>query len=178
MDIGELPGWYLPPDGYLWDPWFFPVGSTIHVFYLFQPAPGSMPRDAIFARDKPTIAHATWSRDEGWVHKGTAIDYTGQPYDAERIHTGCVVERDGSFYMLYSGSNRFVCLAQSGDLDTWAKVPQNPVASPDPDIYLEHWRGSLPLKALLQTTTQLSWLRSGTKMVVPWVPSPWHIRPI
>jgi len=140
VDIGELPGWYLPPDGYLWDPWFYCIGPTIHVFYLFQPAPGSMSRDAVFARERPTIAHATWSRGEGWVYKGTAIGYTGQPYDAERIHTGCVVEHEGSFYMLYSGSNRFVCLAQSDDLSAWAKAPQNPVASPDPAIYLERWR--------------------------------------
>ena len=99
-----------------------------------------MSRDAVFARERPTIAHATWSRGEGWVYKGTAIGYTGQPYDAERIHTGCVVEHEGSFYMLYSGSNRFVCLAQSDDLSAWAKAPQNPVASPDPAIYLERWR--------------------------------------
>ena len=137
---GELPGWYVPPDGYLWDPWFHRVGSTFHVFYLFQPVPESFRRDETFARSRPTIAHAVWSSGEGWIYRGTAIDYAGQPYDAERIHTGCVVERNGDFFMLYSGSNKFICLARSEDLNTWTKVPENPVASPDPAIYMAHWR--------------------------------------
>ncbi len=122
----RIAGLVPTPDGYLWDPWFCCIGPTIHVFYLFQPAPGSMSHDAVFARERPTIAHATWSRGEGWVYKGTAIGYTGQPYDAERIHTGCVVEHEGSFYMLYSGSNRFVCLAQSDDLERVGKSTTKP----------------------------------------------------
>ena len=140
MVIEARPGWYVPADGYLWDPWFQPAGETVHLFHLFQPVPGDSSRDSAFARDRPTIAHATWSMNEGWTPRGTAIGYTQQAYDERRIHTGCVVEHEGSFSMLYSGANRFVCLAESGDLDSWTKAPQNPVAYPDPAIYMDRWR--------------------------------------
>jgi hypothetical protein len=44
--------------------------------------------------------------------------------------------------MLYSASNAHVALARSDDRDlrTWKKVAANPVASPDPDLYLNRWR--------------------------------------
>jgi sucrose-6-phosphate hydrolase SacC (GH32 family) len=134
------PDWYLPPDGYLWDPWFHRVGDTIHLFHLFQGAGRRPYHGPAQPRDHPVIAHATWSAVDGWTAIGTAIDYTGASYDAQRIHTGCVVERAQGFSLLYSGSNRCVCLAESDSLSEWSKAGRNPVARPDPTRYLARWR--------------------------------------
>ena len=140
MTSGTRPDWYRPRDGYLWDPWFTSVRSIIHLFHLFQPVPKGLSREHEFARDRPTIAHASWSLEDGWARKATAITYTGHPYDEQRIHTGCIVNNEGSYSMLYSGSNRFVCLAESDDLDNWTKAAGNPVAYPDSSLYMDRWR--------------------------------------
>jgi hypothetical protein len=137
MTAGRLPSWYKPPDGYLWDPWFTSVGPIVHLFHLFQPVPKELSRQSEFGRDRPMIAHASWSLENGWARKAPAITYTGNSYDEQRIHTGCVVENKGSYCMLYSGSNRFVCLAESADLDNWVKAAENPVAYPDSSIYTD-----------------------------------------
>ncbi len=148
MAAADLPGWYLPVDGYLWDPWFHRSGDVVHLFHLFQAAPPGRTRASVFPRDRPVIAHATWTRAEGWQSRGTALDYTGAPYDEDRIHTGCVTNHDGTFAMLYSGSNQFLCLAHSGDLDHWVKDPDNPVLSPDPARYRKRWRDPWLLQGL------------------------------
>lgn len=140
MAGGDLPDWYVPVGGYLWDPWFHQVGGVTHLFHLFQAAPGGSSRNDIFPRDRPVIAHATWAADEGWTPRGVAVDYTGTAYDEDRIHTGCVIDRGGAFAMLYSGSNRFICLANSSDLDHWVKDENNPVMAPDPALYRSRWR--------------------------------------
>lgn len=140
MTAADLPGWYLPLDGYLWDPWFYRSGDVVHLFHLFQAAPAGLSRTSVFPRDRPVIAHATWTRDDGWTPTGIALDYTEAPYDEQRIHTGCVTDHDGTFAMLYSGSNQFLCLAHSDDLDHWVKDPDNPVLSPDAGIYRSRWR--------------------------------------
>ena len=140
MTYRRTPGYYLPADGYLWDPWFHRAGAVIHLYHLLQRTPSGLCRTDDYPRDRPVIAHATWTEDGGWEPRGTAVDYTGTPYDEDRIHTGCVVEHEGAFAMLYSGSNRVVCLAHSLDLDHWWKDDQNPLLAPDPALYLDRWR--------------------------------------
>lgn len=140
MTTSAVPPPYVPSEGYLWDPWFHTVGDVVHLFHLLQKAPRGMDRAAVYPRDRPVIAHATWTGREGWVSRGTAVDYTGTTYDEDRIHTGCIVEGDDSFHMLYSGSNRFICQATSDDLDRWTKAAGNPVLRPDPARYLDRWR--------------------------------------
>ncbi len=139
-DGATKPGGYAPPDGYLWDPWFVWDRDILHLFHLFQPAPSHYDPERGFARDRPVIAHATWSSDTGWQPRGIAIDYTGTAYDAERIHTGCIVRHGDQWWMFYSGSRTHVCLATSDDLETWRKHPANPILTPDPTLYGPRWR--------------------------------------
>jgi len=134
------PGGYAPPGGYLWDPWFVWDRDVLHLFHLFQPAPRYYDHERGFARDRPVIAHATWSSDTGWQPRGIAIDYTGTAYDAERIHTGCIVRHGDQWWMFYSGSRTHVGLATSDDLETWRKHPANPILTPDPTLYGPRWR--------------------------------------
>lgn len=135
-----MPGGYVRQGGYLWDPWFVWVGESLHLFHLYQPAPPRYDPERGFARDRPVIAHATWSADTGWQPRSIAIDYTGTEYDAARIHTGCIVRHADQWWMFYSGSRRHVCLATSDDLETWRKHPDNPILTPDPRLYGPHWR--------------------------------------
>ncbi len=139
-DSTTKPGGYAPPDGYLWDPWFVWDRDILHLFHLFQPAPRHYDHERGFARDRPVIAHATWSSDTGWQPRGIAIDYTGTAYDAARIHTGCIVRHGDQWWMFYSGSRTHVCLATSDDLETWRKHPANPILTPDPTLYGPRWR--------------------------------------
>lgn len=137
---GGLPDWYRPTAGHLWDPWFVVRDDVLHLFHLLQVPPAWLSRDDPFPRDRPVIAHATWAAGSGWTDHGVVVGDTGTAYDAERIHTGCVVEHGGGYLMFYSGSNRAVCLARSPDLETWTKDPDNPVLRPDPRRYLGRWR--------------------------------------
>ncbi len=139
-DSTTKPGGYAPPNGYLWDPWFVWDRDILHLFHLFQPAPRHYDHERGFARDRPVIAHATWSSDTGWQPRGIAIDYTGTAYDADRIHTGCIVRHGDQWWMFYSGSRTHVCLATSDDLETWRKHPANPILTPDPTLYGPRWR--------------------------------------
>jgi Glycosyl hydrolases family 32 N-terminal domain len=132
----SVPPAYVPPEGWLWDPWFHVEGDTVHLFHLLQQGD----RGALTVRDAPVIAHATWSAATDWVRQPLAITPTGAWYDAQRIHTGCIVETSGGYAMLYSASNTYVALAHSDDLVHWAKAPDNPVAQPAPGLYLPHWR--------------------------------------
>lgn len=141
MDDGtRRPGGYARAGGYLWDPWFVWDGDVLHLFHLFQPAPRHYDPERGFARDRPVIAHATWTWGAGWQDRSIAIDYTGTEYDAERIHTGCVVRHGDQWWMFYSGSRKHVCLATSDDLETWHKHPANPILTPDPSLYGPFWR--------------------------------------
>jgi fructan beta-fructosidase len=134
------PGSYAPAEGYLWDPWFAWQGDRLHLFHLLQPAPAGADRTHDFPRDRPRIAHATWSRDTGWERRPIALDYNGAAYDAERIHTGCIIRHDDPWLLFYSGSRRYVCLATSDDLETWHRSAMNPLLIPDPQLYGSQWR--------------------------------------
>lgn len=130
---------YAAPAGYLWDPWFVEDGDRLHLFHLYQPAPAAYDPLRGFERNRPVIGHAVWSAT-GWETRPIAVDYTGTAYDAERIHTGCIVCRNDQWWMLYSGSRRHVCLAVSDDLETWTKHVDNPLLSPDERLYASRWR--------------------------------------
>jgi hypothetical protein len=53
-----IPGAYAPAEGWLWDPWFFLEGETIHVFHLLQQGDRGVTGTSI-RRDAPVIAHVT-----------------------------------------------------------------------------------------------------------------------
>ncbi|MGH2388180.1 MAG: hypothetical protein ACRDIE_08235 [Chloroflexota bacterium] len=134
------PPGYAPAHGYLWDPWFVWDDDRLHLFYLLQPTPVGYDRMRVVPRDRPVIAHAVWSAASGWEECQIAIDYTGAPYDAERIHTGSIVRHGSEWHMFYSGSGRSMCLATSMDLLHWQKSKANPILTPDLRRYGPNWR--------------------------------------
>ncbi len=127
-------------NAYLWDPWFIWDNGAVHMFSLFQAAPPSYDPRQGFNRDHPIIAHNVWSDTAGWQRHADAVTYTDTPYDVERVHTGCIVQESTAWLMYYSGSGRYICLARSGDLETWHKDPANPLISPNSRFYAPRWR--------------------------------------
>lgn len=131
---------YIPKDRYLWDFWLIQHGGVYHLFHL--QAPRDIP-DPELRHGLAMVGHAV-SRDlRSWREVGVALQ-PGRPgeWDDRAIWTGSVVEKEGLFYMYYTGTNRSeggriqrVGLATSRDLVHWTKHQDNPVLEADPTWY-------------------------------------------
>ena len=115
---------YKPSDGFVGDVIPFYWDGVYHAFYLKAPLPPL--RDG--AHHTP-YAHVA-SRDlVHWEELPLAIEPgpPGSP-DSVSCFTGSVIERDGAFYMFYTGfpgedKPQTVCLAKSSDLINWEQRP-------------------------------------------------------
>lgn len=137
------------PDKWVWDFWFARRDDEHHVFYL--QAPRSV-GDSNLRHGNASVGHAV-SRD---ARHWTPLDDALEPgpagtWDDQAIWTGSVLEHDGRWHMLYTGTCRSeggliqrVGLAVSDDLVHWHKHPANPVMEADRRWYelldLERWR--------------------------------------
>lgn len=137
---------YKPADGFLGDVIPFFWDGVYHAFYLKAPLPPR--RDG--AHHTP-YAHLA-SRDMvHWEELPLAIE-PGPPDapDSVSCFTGACIERDGVFYMFYTGFRgegeaQTVCLATSADLIKWEKDPRNPLIEADPRWYeTVDWRDPFP----------------------------------
>ncbi|MCY3978320.1 MAG: glycoside hydrolase family 32 protein [Chloroflexi bacterium] len=137
---------YKPVDGFVGDVIPFYWDGVYHAFYLKAPLPPL--RDG--ANHTP-YAHLA-SRDlVHWEELPLAIEPgpAGSP-DSVSCFTGAVIERNGTFYLFYTGFRgegepQTVCLATSSDLITWAKDPRNPIIEADPRWYeTVDWRDPFP----------------------------------
>ena len=137
---------YKPADGFLGDVIPFYWDGVYHAFYLKAPLPPL--RNS--AHHTP-YAHVA-SRDlVHWEELPLAIE-PGPPgsYDGVSCFTGSVIERDGVFYLFYTGfpgegKPQTVCLATSADLITWEKDPRNPIIEADQRWYEAiDWRDPFP----------------------------------
>ena len=137
---------YKPADGFLGDVIPFYWDGVYHAFYLKAPLPPL--RDG--AHHTP-YAHVA-SRDlVNWEELPLAIE-PGPPDapDSVSCFTGAVIERDGLFYLFYTGFRgegqpQTVCLATSQDLISWQKHPRNPLIIADPRWYeAVDWRDPFP----------------------------------
>jgi len=137
---------YKPADGFLGDVIPFFWDGVYHAFYLKAPLPPL--RDG--ARHTP-YAHLA-SRDLAhWEELPLAIEPgpPGAP-DSVSCFTGACIERDGTFYMFYTGFRgegepQTVCLARSADLVHWEKDPRNPIIEADARWYEPvDWRDPFP----------------------------------
>jgi beta-fructofuranosidase len=136
-------------DKWIWDFWFARTGEQVHLFYL--QAPRSL-GDPHLRHHNASVGHAT-SRDlKVWhVLPDALAPGPNGSWDDLAIWTGSVIERDGRWHMLYTGTNRSeggliqrIGLAVSNDLDRWHKHPDNPVLEADGRWYelldLDRWR--------------------------------------
>jgi beta-fructofuranosidase len=128
------------PDKWVWDFWFAHDARHHHIFYL--QAPRSLQRSEL-RHHHATIGHAVSSDLRRWRVLGDALQ-PGEAgcWDDLATWTGSVIEREGRWYMLYTGINRSegglvqrIGLAISDDLVDWTKHPANPVLEADPRWY-------------------------------------------
>ena len=137
---------YKPVDGFVGDVIPFYWDGVYHAFYLKAPLPPL--RDG--AHHTP-YAHVA-SRDlVNWEELPLAIEPGGEGApDAVSCFTGSVIERNGKFYLFYTGFQgegkaQTVCLATSSDLISWEKDPRNPIIEADARWYEAiDWRDPFP----------------------------------
>ena len=85
------------------------------------------------------IHHVFYLRGWGWQHLASRDLVTWKQLPGTGITgaTGSIVNKDGLFYLFYSGNaanTRAVCLATSRDLVTWTNSEQNPLLRLDRDV--------------------------------------------
>lgn len=127
------------------DAWLFADGDTVHLFYLTTAGERTGLWD---------IGHAVSDDLVNWDYLGLALE-RGAPgeWDALKLATGSIIQRDGRYWMAYTGhpedhrdlAVQWVGMAASNDLITWEKQPGNPVTKPDPRWYEEVPSGQRPL---------------------------------
>jgi beta-fructofuranosidase len=124
---------YLPPKNWMNDPKPFFHKGEYHVFHQYNPnAPfgGPMHWGHAVSRD---LAH--------WERLPIALTPTPDSPDEGGCWTGCAVEDDGVFHILYTGVHpQTQCLATSRDLIAWKKHKGNPVIATPPEGFGDCWR--------------------------------------
>lgn len=122
-------------------PFYF--DGEVHLFYLSSP-PGTL--------DYPERVRTTWQHAKSadlvrWEELPPALGPGSEgSVDGGGIWTGSVVEREGMFYLFYTGHHvdaehpQTICLATSTDLVTFTRHPSNPLLLPTPDCEPVDWR--------------------------------------
>jgi beta-fructofuranosidase len=99
-------------DRWVWDFWVAREGADYHVFYL------QAPRDLVEQelRDwNASVGHAVFGDLRNWRVLSDALHPGPEgAWDDGAIWTGSVVERDGTWHMLYTGINTRVSRRRSG----------------------------------------------------------------
>ncbi len=133
MITSDMKDTYGPRGKLLWDSWFYQKGDDIHVFYL-QANPTDNPylkHDVVVS-----IGHAVSKDFANWTELPTALEPgRGGVWDNLALWTGCVIGREGRYFMFYTGRNsdpdkmwiQKIGVAESPDLIHWEKGSQNPI---------------------------------------------------
>lgn len=143
------------PDAWVWDLWFAQDGADYHVFYL-QASRALLDPERRHLR--ASIGHAVSTDLRSWTRLPDAL-VAGDPGSIDDVATwtGSVTRGpDGRWQMFYTAVSRHgaglrqqVAVAQSDDLVTWHRRPENPVVTADGRWYAllgqsswidEHWR--------------------------------------
>jgi len=134
---------YKPEDGYFGDPIPFFWNGVYHLFYLKAPLEPKR-----HGADFSCYEHISTTDFLQWKEHPVVIEPKDNSPDAMGCWTGSIIEKDGLFYLFYTGHNgrhptepQTVCVATSRDLDHWEKGERNPILLPNPRIYnIKHWR--------------------------------------
>lgn len=131
LQNGKFPlkGKFCEPGNVFVDHSFIEKDGIMHVFYI---------RGTIGYNwsEKPmdTIGHATSCDLINWEYHFPAVTATKNECMNCNIWAPAVVERNGKYYMFFTGVNRSVsqsiCLAVSDDLYSWDLIENNPVYTP------------------------------------------------
>lgn len=131
LERGEFPllGKFTEPGISLSDHSFFEKDGLLHLFYNRGFVGYDWPE-----RSVELIGHAVTENLTDWKILPPAVSVTAGQQDSFSVWSPCVLEKDGQYYMFYTGVNRNIaqatCLAVSDDLIRWNKVKENPVYRP------------------------------------------------
>lgn len=133
---------FAPYGKFLFDPWFVQCNTVYHAFYL-ELSRTTDPKKR--SKIPVTIGHASSSNLKDWQELSTALTPSpqGTAWDDFSLSAGSVVEKDGTYYLFYTGKNsqnshvniQKICLATSMDLIKWVKHPTNPIIEINPTYY-------------------------------------------
>ena len=124
---------FQPPKNWMNDPKPFFHKGEYHIFFQYNPNapyPERIHWGHAVSRD---LAH--------WTQLPDALTPTPDGPDKDGCWTGCTVEKDGVYHILYTGVQPQVqCLATSKDMVTWEKYRDNPVIAKAPEGFGDCWR--------------------------------------
>ena len=119
-------GKYAEPGGYAVDHAIIEKDGLHHVFYIRGTAATSWP-------DYPLLnfGHAVSSDLIHWKTEKPVLQCPAEGWDTYQVWAPHIIERDGTYYMFYTGVNQNVsqtiCLATSTDLYNWKRSEKNPL---------------------------------------------------
>ena len=131
LERGEFPlrGMFCEPGMALIDHSFVEKDGVMHVFYIRGHV--GYEWDTRFA---DTFGHAPSTDLVHWEIQPPCLTVTHGGMDGYQVWAPGVTEKDGVYYMYYTGVNldvaQSICLATSRDLYTWEKYEGNPVLLP------------------------------------------------
>lgn len=125
------------------DPIPFFIDGKTHLFYLSSPS-GTLDYPE---RVRTTWQHVVTADFVRWDEVAPALS-PGEAgaYDGGGIWTGSVVEKDGTYYLFYTGHHvgaanpQTICLATSADLVSFERHPRNPLIFPVAGFEAVDWR--------------------------------------
>lgn len=132
---------YSPKGMMLWDSWFFKKDNKFHLFHLQAPL-SKYPEKR--HNDNASIGHAISTDLFNWKELPIALKPgAGDAWDNLALWTGSVIEKDGRYYLFYTGKNKTanvkwiqrIGMATSDDLYNWEKYVNNPILEADNKIY-------------------------------------------
>ena len=135
---------YAPPGLWLNDPKVVYLNGEYHLFHI------QGRRVVPWSPEEKTYGHAVSKNLIEWQRLPRALERgRSGAWDDFAIWTMDVRERDGTFYMLYTGLSKKeggrvqrIGLATSKDLIYWKKHPANPVLVADPRYYEADYRNA------------------------------------
>ena len=128
--------YYTHPGTQVWDFCLIRPDSVYHIFYH------GIPEATPHASFADTIWHATSPDLKHWNDPAPVLEVSDSGWESAAIWAPDVVWDDGSqrWMMAYTACdgqlNQRIALAESADLSSWSKLPQNPVIEPDANQYL------------------------------------------